>query len=143
VGYQRADVSEIAFGMVLAQVHRQVRDPARMRLVMAQGTGTERATHPVHDLGGRRLDERAHPQGPQAAAVLAVIGVRVDLSGGSVKRRLRGRQGKIDGAEMRQGVRATSRRAAAASSVRPTPRAPPYQQAATPAPPWAKPGRSR
>ena len=33
-----------------------------------------------------------------------------------------------------------SRLAAALSSVRPTARAPPYQQAATPAPPWLKPG---
>src|ERR1700722_1906238 len=35
-----------------------------------------------------------------------------------------------------------SRLAAAQSSVRATARAPPYQQAATPPPPWLKPGRS-
>jgi hypothetical protein len=55
-GYPGADLGEIAFGMVLTQVDRQVRDPARMRFVVTQGTGPERPAYPVQDLGGRGLN---------------------------------------------------------------------------------------
>ena len=53
---------------MLPQVDGKVRDPPRVRLVMAQRPGPERTAHPLHDLGGRRLDERPHPQGPRPAA---------------------------------------------------------------------------
>ena len=103
---ERADLGEITFGVVLAQVYGQVRDPARMRLVVAERAGAERAAHPQHDLGGGRFDERAHPKGPQRAAAPAVVGVGVDFTGRRVERQLRGPQGDVDGAEMGQGVRA-------------------------------------
>jgi len=57
-GHELAELSQITFGVMLPQVHRQVRDPAGMRLVVAKRPGPQRAAHPVHDLGGRRLDQR-------------------------------------------------------------------------------------
>jgi hypothetical protein len=57
---------------MLPQVHRKVRDPAGMRFVVAQRTGPERPAHPVHDLGGGGLDQRAYLEDAKAAAVLLV-----------------------------------------------------------------------
>ena len=91
---------------MLAQVYGQVRDPPAVRLVVAQRPGPERTAHPLHDLGGRRLDERPHPQGPQTAAVLAVAGVGVDFPGRRLQRGPGGVQRDVDRAEMGQPVRA-------------------------------------
>ncbi len=69
--------------MVLPEVHREVRDPAPMRLVVAQWAGPERAADPLHDLGGRGFDQRPHPEGTPSAALLAIVWIRVDLGRGA------------------------------------------------------------
>jgi len=48
---------------MLPDVHREVRNPASMRLVVARRAGPERPAHPVHDLGGCGLGQRADPEG--------------------------------------------------------------------------------
>ena len=48
--------------MVLTKVDRQVRDPARVRLVAAKRPGAERPAYPLHDLGGDGFDERTDAQ---------------------------------------------------------------------------------
>ena len=104
-GHERAELGQVALGVMLPQVHGEIRDPAGMRLVVAQRARPERAAHPVHDLGGHGLDQRTEPEGPQSAAALPVGRVRVDLGRRRVERRPRRMQGDVDRAEVGQGVR--------------------------------------
>ncbi|MGH3249140.1 MAG: hypothetical protein ACRDOI_23450, partial [Trebonia sp.] len=92
-------------------------------------------------VAGGRLGQRPDPQRPQRALAAQVTGVGVDLV-----RRLT-RAARVVRSAMSTAPRCasacgpTSRFAAARASVRATPRAPPYQHAATPAPPWLNHGR--
>jgi hypothetical protein len=95
---------QVALGVMLAQIHGQVRHPARMRLVATQRPRAQRPAHPLHDLGGHSLHQSAQPQGTQLAAVVAILRSRVNLRGGRVERRPGGMKRDVHRAEMSQGV---------------------------------------
>ena len=56
VGHQGAELGQVAFREVLAEVNGQVRDPAGMGLVAAQRADAQGLPHPPYDVGRARLD---------------------------------------------------------------------------------------
>ena len=133
---------QVAFGVMLAQVDRQVGDRAGVRLVVTERPRPQRPARPgQHVVAAASVSARTR-RARRARRRAGRPGRRRSRRAARRERGPRRAQGDVDGAQVRQRVRADVALGGGASSVRATPRAPPYQQAATPTPPWLNPGRS-
>ena len=106
LGHQLAEPRQVALRVMLAQVDGEVGDRAGVRLVVAERPGAQRPARPGQHVGGDRLGQRPHPQCPQRALAAQVAGVRVDLVRRLAERGPRRAQRDVDGAQVRQRVRA-------------------------------------
>ena len=126
-GHERAEFGQVTLGVMLAQVHGQVRDPAGMRLVVAQGPAPSarptRSMTSVAVASTSARTRRARSWPPSSA----VVGIGVDFVGRrrpapssrSAARRRRRRDGPV-----RAGRYHARPRRPAASCRRPRPAVP-------------------
>jgi len=135
-----AQLGQVAFGMALAYVYRQVGTEPGEMAAATERRGTERPAGMLNDLLDCLIDLGAGAPHLEAGVVLRV---EVDPGGAFAKGGTGTVQGCIDCAQMRIGMRVAPGFAALFVKVAGQGLGAPYQQAAIPAPPCQKPGRDR